>query len=66
MLNHCHVCRQAGIVAASAFLTAALLSPLYGQSEEYFDSMQEEMEMGYGGESRQSASPSVFRRMNLA
>ena len=66
MLNHCHVFRQIGLVSASVFATAVLLSPLYGQSEEDYESMQEQMEMGYGGESRQSAPTSIFSSMNLA
>ncbi|WP_372721912.1 hypothetical protein [Novipirellula sp.] len=66
MLNHCHICRQIAILSASVFVTAVLLSPLYGQSEEDYQAMQEQMEMGYGGESRQSAPTSIFSSMNLA
>ncbi|GAA5506199.1 hypothetical protein [Novipirellula caenicola] len=66
MLIHCHFCRQVSVFVASALLAVVLNSPLYGQIDGSYDSMQEEMEMGYSGESRQSASTSIFSSMNLA
>ena len=65
MLNPIQVCRQIGAFAAFSLITAAFISPLYGQSEEDYESM-ENMDMEYGGESRRSASTSIFSSMNLA
>ncbi|WP_442506507.1 hypothetical protein SH528x_005355 [Novipirellula sp. SH528] len=65
MLNSIQVCRQIGAFAAFSLATIAFLSPLYGQSDEYYESM-ESMDMEYGGQSQRSAPTSIFSSMNLA